>query len=456
MSAKDKALRKFGKLASGIEYEDAGRGKVGYLKSDGAFDPNPSLNLSAGLIWVLLEGERSSVIAIPKGVSLRNSIGFDVKLMRNRITRELYAFLDVERAAVTVGYEAAVALSQPDSVGDFDNSVVDQRRLKPGRLYAPAGDLVFRVRGFWYRDSNGARKWWNDKIQDSNHEVDFTANLPASSNQHKLVVVSLNPDATTPALAKTAGSDVSTSTTLAEDAMQTLLASVNSAYYPLYVVELVNGDTAIPEKRITPVQEIINNPAPPSIDASVVTYTPDDTANWDSSADPGNANDALDQLAARAEAIETAIITGAVSWRLAAAPTELIHGGTLTETSTSWTPIDATNLAYVTVTLAVGEIARCVLIGSIQASGTGGLNFEVDQPTSGNVYVFTSDNGIATRSPDIEAKTITGLFTATEAGVHGFRPVWKAESGFNISIKNAASGLQDSVILFYVEKHPVP
>lgn len=39
-------------------------------------------------------------------------------------------------------------------------------------------------------------------------------------------------------------------------------------------------------------------------DASVITYTPDDNTNWDSSADPGNLDDALDQLAGRTNDLE--------------------------------------------------------------------------------------------------------------------------------------------------------
>ncbi len=42
----------------------------------------------------------------------------------------------------------------------------------------------------------------------------------------------------------------------------------------------------------------------PSPDASAVTYTPLDTGNWDGSADPGNVDDALDQLADRTTILE--------------------------------------------------------------------------------------------------------------------------------------------------------
>lgn len=41
-------------------------------------------------------------------------------------------------------------------------------------------------------------------------------------------------------------------------------------------------------------------------DASVVTYTPADNTKWNGSADPGDVNDALDQLASRTKTLETA------------------------------------------------------------------------------------------------------------------------------------------------------
>ncbi len=45
------------------------------------------------------------------------------------------------------------------------------------------------------------------------------------------------------------------------------------------------------------------------VDASVVTYTPAVNADWDGSADPGNADDAFDQLAERVTDVEGSMIT---------------------------------------------------------------------------------------------------------------------------------------------------
>lgn len=50
---------------------------------------------------------------------------------------------------------------------------------------------------------------------------------------------------------------------------------------------------------------VLFSPSGGSIDASAVTYTPLTLTDWDSSADPGDANDAFDQLAERLKIVET-------------------------------------------------------------------------------------------------------------------------------------------------------
>jgi len=133
--------------------------------------------------------------------------------------------------------------------------------------------------------------------------------------------------------------------------------------------------------------------------------------------------------------------------------------GTYSTTSATMVAIDGTNLAYLTFTLSVGDVVRCTLTGtSGQNTGQGGFDFEVDQPTSGNVFIGAgSDYGLAaTRSSNREVIHITGMFTATEAGSHGFRPAYRAESGFTARIANAASGTEDTAITFVAEDLGAP
>jgi hypothetical protein len=60
--------------------------------------------------------------------------------------------------------------------------------------------------------------------------------------------------------------------------------------------------------------------------------------------------------------------------------------GNKTTSSTTWTAVDATNLGYLTLELAVGDIVRCILTGQSFQSSTNsvGYNFEVDRPASAN------------------------------------------------------------------------
>lgn len=136
--------------------------------------------------------------------------------------------------------------------------------------------------------------------------------------------------------------------------------------------------------------------------------------------------------------------------------------GNYTTTSTTRTPIDSTNLGYLTFDLAVGDVVRCVLRGQVKSSADGfpvSFDVEVDQPTSANVYIGAGhDYGLpgahwsATRGPC----NAQGQFVATEAGTHGFRPVWFVESTATATLANASSGGDDIPIYFIVEKLGAP
>jgi hypothetical protein len=61
------------------------------------------------------------------------------------------------------------------------------------------------------------------------------------------------------------------------------------------LVPLVQGGVTVR----TTAQDIADLAPAPTVDASAVTYTPVDATDWDTDTDPGNVDDALDQLAAR-------------------------------------------------------------------------------------------------------------------------------------------------------------
>ena len=135
----------------------------------------------------------------------------------------------------------------------------------------------------------------------------------------------------------------------------------------------------------------------------------------------------------------------------------LLNGnGDKTTTSGTKTPIDSTNLAFLTLAgLSIGDIVRCTLSASFghSSSAAGGFDFEVDQPTSANTYIGAgADYGLGAENFDVQRqqRTIVGMFTVTEAGTHGFRPAWLVDAA-TLSCYNAASGNNDSTILFSVE-----
>lgn len=140
--------------------------------------------------------------------------------------------------------------------------------------------------------------------------------------------------------------------------------------------------------------------------------------------------------------------------------TALNGNGNKTTTSTSFVAIDATNLGYLTLNLAVGEVVRCILAGQTYTSTAGQQNqfdFEVDQPTSGDTRIgIGADNGLTTNADNArEVLCVVGYFTATEAGVHGFRPMWRTNAG-TATLTNAVSGADDTSIQFTVEKLGAP
>lgn len=134
--------------------------------------------------------------------------------------------------------------------------------------------------------------------------------------------------------------------------------------------------------------------------------------------------------------------------------------GNFTTSSSSFTPIthaaNADLIDFMTVTLAVGDVVRCMLQGqALDGLGNGfAVDFEVDRPSSANVNIAAGADSGVTALSDNAARTplmAIGEFTATEAGVHGFRPVWRSVAGTALTLFNASSGLSDSEILFVVD-----
>lgn len=65
-------------------------------------------------------------------------------------------------------------------------------------------------------------------------------------------------------------------------------------------------------KRVDEADVVVDLEAGGTPDAANVTYTPDDTSDWNGAVDPGNANGALDQLAARTKVLEGESVSAAL------------------------------------------------------------------------------------------------------------------------------------------------
>lgn len=135
--------------------------------------------------------------------------------------------------------------------------------------------------------------------------------------------------------------------------------------------------------------------------------------------------------------------------------------GNVTTTSTSRTPIDATNLPYqVLPGCVVGDVLEMTLALVSYSSGATYVcfDFEVDQPSSANVYVGSAnDRGVlslfGTAGP--YPHLIHATFVVTEAGDHGVRPVWFVTASTG-NIYNAASGDGDNLVAFTVKNLGAP
>ncbi len=141
---------------------------------------------------------------------------------------------------------------------------------------------------------------------------------------------------------------------------------------------------------------------------------------------------------------------------------ERIGGGnySLAGTTTTFGPLDATNLPFQTFDLAVGDVVRMSLAfqGYTGQGGAFAFDFEVDRPTSANHRVYEScDNGVGLAATLLRTPfVIVASYVAGEAGVHGFRPVWRGLGSDTFTVSNATSGADDSAILLSVEnKGPV-
>lgn len=170
----------------------------------------------------------------------------------------------------------------------------------------------------------------------------------------------------------------------------------------------------------------IESANPSDGDASEVTYSPADTTNWNNSADPGNVDDALDQLADRVQYLATERAYVSQTYRPA---------GYIQTTSTSFVDVDATN---VKVTITPQNSSR-VLVG-FSFTGGGGTtyagHFDILQVGGSRAGDATYGMAQADAGPTPHHYTLMAIFTGLTPGTeYTFRLQMKTNSSSqNVSI----------------------
>jgi hypothetical protein len=107
------------------------------------------------------------------------------------------------------------------------------------------------------------------------------------------------------------------------------------------------------------------------------------------------------------------------------------------QSANTWNDIDATNLPALSLALAVGDVVELEINAPWSVAVGNVLQFDwlIDQPTSADTdlrTIYGSKQAFLIEGPsgseDLCNKAVRALFTATEAGVHSFKPQWRANS----------------------------
>lgn len=144
--------------------------------------------------------------------------------------------------------------------------------------------------------------------------------------------------------------------------------------------------------------------------------------------------------------------------------TVLIGTGNKDTTSATFVPIDATNLSYLSLSCAAGDVVRCVLgcQAYLSATQVGCFDVEVRKPDTSTERVYQSaawGAGVIGNDGSRHALTVVALYTVPSAGTYGFRPVFRGTGSVTVRVCNAAgTGADATAISFSVENlgQPVP
>jgi hypothetical protein len=168
-------------------------------------------------------------------------------------------------------------------------------------------------------------------------------------------------------------------------------------------------------------------PAGGTPDAGDVTYTPTTAADWDSDTDPGNVDDALDQLAERVDDLEGATRSGVIGFTIDGG------GSAITTGLKGWVPVPE-NATITAARIVADQAGDCVV--------------DIWKDTYANFPPTVADTITASARPTLssaqkaEDATLTGWTTSLSAGD------WLA---FNV---DSAATVTRVVVALFVEYGP--
>lgn len=328
-----------------------------------------------------------------------------------------------------------VLAQQPPLDGNLNTVIVAGRNILPGRArpYADSGSMLVYVEPFAHHEGYYA-----------GGTLDLTGDIPATAGTCAWVAVALDP--ATGTLYSYAGSDNYDAPTNLDE-VDAHAITVPDGYIPLAAAVLEEGMTEITSatriidlrphfymrgELIRDLDDLANvnttgkadgdvlvwdagasewvSASSPAVDAANVTYTPADATDWNSSADPGDVDNALDQLADRVKTAEGDIAG--------------LSGGGIS--SAGWVAL-AETLAYASADDPT-YTATCTGV-DLTSTLSVGMKLRVSQTTGGTKYfiitaiAFSTDTTITLYGGtdyDLVNEAISNPYFSVVKAPHGF------------------------------------
>lgn len=232
MKARDSLRRRLKQLTGSIGHYDIGWAETGKFDPvSGGLYADPAYGLDTGYVWVRRGGARNAEQARnPGNIAPLDSVNESVIVGKSALDNEL--------EVVAPYFGRAIPQHGANVYNAFRaRATIRGRDLEPGRVYlAEVGTLKFRAKPFLFRDTANDRREWLDVLTSA-----VTASNTTAAGEHQVIVIALNPDATTPALVAVADTPVSTSASLTRE--NAAAVALTSGYIPLAGVHLYYGDT---------------------------------------------------------------------------------------------------------------------------------------------------------------------------------------------------------------------